>query len=367
MRRARYMRSAVAGAAAVGAMLFVAASSSPGARAAADSSPAAASAAASAPANGGVPAAVNPSADLAAQAPTSSNPFYNDSIYAISQLQGGGHKFAVLVDVAALPNVGQYEVLFSISDETTGWYKNYETPVPAGEFAWSTTGLNLMAGSVTMTGSAQQIDATATTPVGSFTGQYTPRGHTFNYSSAGLTQLLSDTTYEFAFPDATTTGTLTAEGSTFSVSGTSWVDRQWGPFPLADPSMQWTWFGMTLSNGDEVAVWDILDGTAQNSWATVQSPSGSYQVVPVTPVANGASNPWTSPTSGNTYPTAWNITIPSLSADLIVTKTGPTGQEFPNPGAHVEATGSVVGIFSGSPVAGSTFLEQNGNWSATGG
>ena len=366
MHRARYLRSAAAGSVAVGAMLFAVAAASPGAEAAAahsGSSPRAAAA----PANGGIGAVVNPSADLAAQAPTSSDPTYVDSIYAISQVQGGGHKFAVLVDVAALPNAAEQEVLFSISDETTGWYKSYLTAVPANEFSWSTTGLDLKAGGVTLTGSAQQIDVTASTPVGSFSGQYTPRGPALDYSSVGVTQLLSDTDDEYAFPGATTTGTLTAEGGTYSVSGTSWVDRQWGPQPLGDPSMQWTWFGMTLSNGDVVAVWDILDDTAQNSWATVLSPDGSYQVVPVTPVADGAGAPWTSPTSGNTYPTAWNITIPSLSADLIVTKTGPAGQELPNPGAHVEATGSVFGAFDGSLVTGSTFLEQNGNWTSTAG
>ena len=326
-----------------------------------------AEAAATAPANSGIPALVNPSADLAAQAPASSDPTYVDSIYAISQVQGGGHKFAVLVDVASLPNAGVQEVLFSISDETTGWYKSYETAVPAGQFSWSSTGLNLTAGTVSLTGSAQQINGAATTPVGSFTAQYTPKGPALDYTAVGATRLLSDTDYEYAFPGATTTGTLTAEGSTYTVSGTSWIDRQWGPQPLADPTMQWTWFGMTLSNGDQVAIWDILDGTAQNSWATVLSPNGSYQVVPVTPVANSAGAPWTSPASGNTYPTAWNITIPSLSADLVVTKTGPTGQEFPNPGAHVEATGSVLGTISGSLVTGSTFLEQNGNWTSTGG
>jgi predicted secreted hydrolase len=208
---------------------------------------------------------------------------------------------------------------------------------------------------------------TASTPVGTFTGQYTPKGSPLDYSSVGVTRLLSDTDYEYAFPEATTTGTLTAEGGTYAVSGTSWVDRQWGPQPLADASMQWTWFGMTLSNGDVVAVWDILDNTAQNSWATVLSPDGSYKVVPVTPVANGASQPWTSPTSGNTYPTAWNITIPSLSANLVVYKTGPAGQELPSPEAHVEATGSVIGAFDGSLVTGSTFLEQNGNWTPTAG
>lgn len=363
MRRARYMRTAAAGGVAVGAVLFAVAITSPGAHAAADAT----TAATSAPANSGIGTVVNPSADLAAQAPTSSDPFYVDSIYSISQLQGGGHKFALLVDVAALPNAHEDEVLFSIADQTTGWYQNYEAPVPVGEFNWSTSGLNLTAGSVSLTGSAQQINVAATTPVGSFTGSYTPQGPAFDYSSVGLTQLLSDTTYEYAFPNSITSGTLTAEGKTFSVTGTSWVDRQWGPQPLADPSMQWTWFGMNLSNGDKVAVWDILDSASQNSWATVLSPNGTYQVVPVTPVANGDGAPWTSPTSGNTYPTAWNITIPALGGDLVVLKTGPTGQELPNPGAHVEATGSVVGTINGSAVTGSTFLEQNGNWTSTGG
>lgn len=364
MRRARYTRSAAAGAVAVGAMLVAVAAASPGAQAA--THPVARASAA--PANSGVPAEVNPSTDLAPVAPVSSDPTYVDSIYAFSQVQGGGHKFAILVDVADLPNAGGvHEVLFSISDETTGWYKNYEAAVPSSEFSWGATGLNLTAGGVTMTGGAQQIAATASTPVGSFTAQYTPQGRTLNYSSSGVTQLLSDTDNEFAFPNATTTGTLTAEGSTFSVSGTSWIDRQWGPQPLGDPSMRWTWFGMTLSNGDEVAIWDILDGTSQNSWATVLSPDGSYQVVPVTPVANGAGAPWTSSSSGQTYPTAWNLTIPSLSADLIVAKTGPAGQEFPNPQAHVEATGSVVGSFNGSLVTGSTLVEQQGNWTSTGG
>ena len=365
MHRARYLRSAVAGGVAIGAMTFAVAAASPGADAATNS--ASGTRAATAPANGGIGAVVNPAADLAAQAPTSSDPTDVDSIYAISQVQGGGHKFAILVDVAALPNIGQQEVLFSISDETTGWYKNYEAPIPASEFSWSTTGLDLTAGGITLTGSAQQLDVTASTPVGTFTGQYTPQGPALDYSSVGVTQLLSDTDYEYAFPEATTTGTLTAEGGTYTVSGTSWVDRQWGPQPLGDPSMQWTWFGMTLSNGDVVAIWDVLDNSGQNSWATVLSPNGSYQVVPVTPVANDASDPWTSPTSGNTYPTEWTITIPALSATLVVSKTGPAGQELPNPDAHVEATGSLFGTVNGSFVTGSTFLEQNGNWTSTAG
>jgi hypothetical protein len=305
---------------------------------------------------------VNPSADLAAQAPDSPLDLtYVDSIYINDLVQGGGHTFAVTLDVAALPNVGEQEVLFSIYDETTGWYKNYEVAVPADEFSWSTTGLDLTAGGVIITGSAQQINVTATTSVGSLTLQLTPQGPPLDYSGTGVTQLLSDKNYEYAFPEATTSGTLTAEGSTYPVSGTSWFDRQWGPEPLLDPTMQWTWMGMTLSNGDVVAIWDILDLASQNSFATVLEPDGSTEVASVTPLASGASDYWTSPSSLNSYPTKWDITIPSLSVNLVVTKIGP-GQEFPDPLAHVEASGSVTGTFGGSAVTGSTFLEQNGNW-----
>jgi hypothetical protein len=165
---------------------------------------------------------------------------------------------------AALLAVSEQELLFSIYDENTGWYDNYEVSVPAGEFSWSTTGLDLTAGGVTITGSARQVNVTAATPVGSLTLQLTPQGPPLYYSGTGVTQLLSDKNYEYAFPEATTTGTLTAEGSTYPVSDTSWFDRQWGPEPLLDPTMQWTWMGLTLSNGDEVAIWDILDLAGQN-------------------------------------------------------------------------------------------------------
>jgi hypothetical protein len=327
---------------AVGAVLLAVAAAAPGAQAATP--------------------VVNPSADLAAQPPDSPLDLtYVDSIYTNSLVQGGGHTFVITLDVAALPNLAEQEVLFSIYDETTGWYDNSEVSIPADEFSWSTTGLDLTAGGVTITGSAQQINVAATTSVGTFNVQLTPQGSPLYYSGTGITQLLSDTNYEYAFPKATTTGTLTADGGTYPVSGTTWFDRQWGPEPLLDPTMQWTWMGLTLSNGDEVAIWDILDATGQNSFATVLEPDGSTVVASVTPLASGASDYWTSSSSLNSYPAKWNITIPSLSASLIVTKTG-TGQEFPDPEAHVEASGSVTGTFGGSAVTGSTFLEQNGNW-----
>jgi predicted secreted hydrolase len=157
-----------------------------------------------------------------------------------------------------------------------------------------------------------------------------------------------------------TVGTLTAEGATRRVSGVSWLDRQWGPLPLTDPLMRWTWMNITLSNGDQLALWDILDNRAQDSWVTVQRPDGSYEIAAVTPLTDGASGFWTSPTTGNTYPTRWRIDIPALASRLSVVVSGPKGQEFPD--GHVEATAAVTGSVKGRKVTGRTYIEMTGDW-----
>jgi hypothetical protein len=81
----------------------------------------------------------------------------------------------------------------------------------------------------------------------------------------------------------------------------------------------------------------------------------------VAAAAPGAQLPAHTPAPAYSYPTKWDITIPALNASLVVTKIG-TGQEFGQPLAHVEASGTVTGTFGGSAVTGTNFLENNGNW-----
>jgi predicted secreted hydrolase len=118
----------------------------------------------------------------------------------------------------------------------------------------------------------------------------------------------------------------------------------------------------TLSNGDQVAIWDILDNRAQNSWATVLRPNGSYEVVAVRPLATGAGRFWTSPVTRNTYPTRWRLDIPALGARLSVVVTRPRGQEFRD--GHVEAAATVTGSYKGRKVTGTTYVEMTGDWKA---
>jgi Lipocalin-like domain/CrtC N-terminal lipocalin domain len=311
--------------------------------------------------NGGVPAVVDPSADLASQVPGPATTWV-DSIFIAGRVHGDGHDFGILVHTLAFPNAEQWKLFVSITDTTTGWYRNYATMVPENQYTWSRTGLQIMMPGLTWTGSASQMQLKATTPWGSLDARFTPKGPVLNYSGNGLVDLLGDLDYEYAFPAMKTMGTLTAEGRTRRVSGVSWLDRQWGPLPLTEPSMRWSWMNITLSNGDQLALWDIRDNGAENSWVTVLRPDGSYALAAVKPLADGASQFWTSPKTGNTYPTRWRIDIPALGSRLSVVVTGPRGQEFPD--GHVEATATVTGRYEGTNVTGATFVEETGDWKA---
>ena len=162
-----------------------------------------------------------------------------------------------------------------------------------------------------------------------------------------------------------TTGTLTAEGQVFQITGESWLDRQWGAIPDL-VSNRWTWMNLSVSDGDKVGIWDIrsADGTGpEESWATVLHPDGTHELLPVVPLAREARRLCASPTSPYVFPTEWTITIPSRDTRLIVTATV-IDQVIPGlPGTSVyEGAATFTGTYRGAAVTGRTYVEQLGNW-----
>jgi hydroxyneurosporene synthase CrtC len=71
-------------------------------------------------------------------------------------------------------------------------------------------------------------------------------GPTFNYLGEGIIPFVNKSkNYEYAFPRMTTNGTLTLNEVNYDVTGSSWLDREWGDFDF----VTWTWMSMELSNG----------------------------------------------------------------------------------------------------------------------
>jgi len=121
---------------------------------------------------------------------------------------------------------------------------------------------------------------------------------------------------------------------------------------------------LNMPNGDAVAIWDAVSDTGEtHSWATVLRKDGSYQVAAVTPLADDAGRFWTSPTTGQKYPTRWILSIPALRTRLTVHTTGNPGQEIILGGnGRLEATAAFEGTYQGGRVSGKNFAEMFGDW-----
>jgi hypothetical protein len=144
--------------------------------------------------------------------------------------------------------------------------------------------------------------------------------------------------YEFALPAMPTSGTVVIDTVTYQVTGTSWLDRQWGGLPgffargLADSAqapgpdlaaapkvMNWIWTNPQLDNGVNVAAAQIRDMINNKIYLilTAVHPDGTHVVVPRTePVET--SEYWTSPTTGHRYPTRCVFRAPQIDTELTV-------------------------------------------------
>jgi hypothetical protein len=311
-----------------------------------------------------IAAMVDPAADLGRQAPGQEQTWF-DSIYFTSSVKANGHDFGIQVHTRVLPNMGQAENrwTFAVTDKTTGWHKDYEAVVAPKDYRWTEGKLDIKAPGLSWTGDTVRQTVQITTPFGSLDVQMVPTGPALNYGSTGVFKLVDVPAYEFALPEMRMSGTLVVGDKKHAIRGTAWLDRQWGEMPSA--LTRWTWMNLSMPNGDKVAIWDAVGEKSQHSWATVLHRDGSYDVVEVEPLARGASKPWVSPETGQTYPTRWQVRIPQLRAELAVKVIGPLGQEVKTvtpEGGYMEATAVFDGTYNGKKVSGETYAEMNGNW-----
>ncbi|MER7794397.1 lipocalin family protein [Streptomyces sp. NPDC097640] len=311
----------------------------------------------------GIPSAVNPDTDLAAHTPGTQR-LWNDSIYFTSWIKAGGHNFGVLVHTLDFPNIDNRIWRVTVTDEDTGWHKLYESKVAQKDYSWSKRKLNIKAPGLTWTGNAQNMAVKAATPWGALNFNLKAQGPALKYAGTGTFDLLGSQQYEYALPSMRTTGTLAVQGKTHAVSGESWLDRQWGPVPLDDKTMHWTWMNLRLPNGDKLAIWDYANNKRGNAWATVVHPDGSYSLAEVKPLAKGAHRTWTSPVSGNSYPTRWSVDIPALKTHLNVRITGTDAQEATGNPRGYEGTAAFNGTYEGKQASGVNYVEMVGNWKA---
>ncbi|MDQ1091559.1 putative secreted hydrolase [Xanthomonas sacchari] len=163
-----------------------------------------------------------------------------------------------------------------------------------------------------------------------------------------------------------TEGTVYDNGVPIKIVGTSWQDRQWFVKGMASDENGsffgggWNWFAIQLDNDTQYMLYYLQDpntGAITNKFGTRVSKGVA------TPVSGSEMDlqrlaTWTSPNSGYTYESKWNVILPE--GNLLITPLV-DDQEMLWTGhrTYWEGASQVVGTLNGNDVTGRSYVEVN--------
>lgn len=178
-------------------------------------------------------------------------------------------------------------------------------------------------------------------------------------------QSLAENNYYFSYTRLAASGTIEVDGEVFEVSGTTWMDHEYGYFggSSSDSRVRWLLQDLQLDNGYSISNAGVIGegykpeiGVTVDGYATVQDADGELYYVAnrITPIGEL----WESPRTGNRYAQQFRVEIPSFDATFVVT-TRLQDQEFAVSGAPIyEGIADVDGEILGETVTGDAWIEQ---------
>jgi predicted secreted hydrolase len=173
--------------------------------------------------------------------------------------------------------------------------------------------------------------------------------------------------YYYSITRMPTSGTLSIGEQPFTVSGNSWMDREWSTSALADEQSGWDWFALQLSDGRDVMYYQfrLRDGSVDPlSNGKIILDNGSALTLTPEDVQIQVLDYWESP-HGGSYPSKWRMRIPSESTDLEITPYI-NNQELDVSLRYWEGAVWVKGKSQGQPISGNGYVELTGYATSSG-
>ena len=167
--------------------------------------------------------------------------------------------------------------------------------------------------------------------------------------------------YYYSIPRVAVHGRLLREGKPVSVSGTAWLDREWGSGSLGRNEAGWDWFALQLQDGSALMFYALrsLDGSREaHSGGTWIDPAGHSRVLASKEVEITVGDHWTS-RRGARYPSRWRVQVPALALDVDV-KPVMADQELGTSPKYWEGAVDVSGHSGGRETSGDGYVELVG-------
>jgi predicted secreted hydrolase len=118
-----------------------------------------------------------------------------------------------------------------------------------------------------------------------------------------------------------TAGEVSLDGRTWSVSGVSWMDKEFASSSLGPRQVGWDWASLQLDDGRDLMLYLMrrADGSVDFRNATLVDPSGTPRHLTPGDWSLRATATWTSPRTRAVYPARWLLEIPGdgLSLEIL--------------------------------------------------
>ena len=180
----------------------------------------------------------------------------------------------------------------------------------------------------------------------------------------GLSQKSADpsnASYYYSITRLQTKGSLRIGENDFTVSGLSWLDREWSTSALAADQVGWDWFALQLDDGSDLMIYGLRlqDGTRDPASAgTFVDANGVTTHLAYDDVEIDVLEEWSSPEGGR-YPSRWLLRVPRFGLELEVTPTI-SDQELFTTVRYWEGAVDVTGEHDMKPVEGRGYVELTG-------
>jgi len=171
----------------------------------------------------------------------------------------------------------------------------------------------------------------------------------------------SAASYYYSIPRLDVRGRVLRDGRALTVSGTAWLDREWGSGDLGAQQSGWDWFALQLDDGSALMFYALRrrDGSRDpHSAGTWIAAAGETRALAGVDVAISVTHEWRN-ARGDRYPAGWHIRVPSLALDLAVRPVLPD-QELGTTPRYWEGAVDVSGKRAARAVGGRGYVELVG-------
>ncbi len=168
--------------------------------------------------------------------------------------------------------------------------------------------------------------------------------------------------YYYSLVQITSTGTITTPTGASAVTGVSWMDHEFGTSALSKDAVGWDWYSVQLANGAALMFATVRNrtGSAANDFVgTFVQPDGTQSQLATKDFNVTATGQWTSPRTGASYPSGWQVTIPSHELSLTLTPLV-EDQEMQVAFVYWEGAVNAAGRLAGNAITGRGYVELTG-------